>query len=78
MSGNAWDSSSSAAEKLGLKEVDLSDLREHGFFKPGIHWKSSPFGQLKPWNPEAIYNVKSCKKFLKTHNPFKGNTQIAA
>ena len=50
---NVWDPSCSAAEKLGIKEVELSILREKGIFKPGIHWKSCPSGQVKPWSPEV-------------------------
>ena len=59
-----WSSSELAAESLGVTEVRLSFLRENGFLKPGIHWKSSPYGQKKPWNPEAIYNLKMCKQLL--------------
>ena len=64
MLGNIWTSSESAAEKLGITEIRLSSLRENGFLKPGIHWKSSPYGQKKPWNPKALYNVKSCRKIV--------------
>ena len=53
---NIWHPSYSAAEYLGITEIKLSHLRENGFFKPGIHWKSSPLGQKKPWNPEVLYN----------------------
>ena len=54
MLGNIWHSSNSAAEYLGITEIKLSYLRENGFLKPGIHWRSSPHGQKKPWNPEAL------------------------
>ena len=64
MLGNIWSSSESAADKLGITEIRLSYLRENGHLKPGIHWKSSPYGQKKPWNPQAIYNVKLCKKII--------------
>ena len=64
MLGNIWSSSESAAENLGITEIRLSYLRENGFLKPGIHWKSSPYGQKKPWNPQALYNVKFCKKII--------------
>ena len=56
MLGNIWLSSNSAAAYLGTTESKLSYLRENGFLKPGIHWRSSPNGQKKPWNPEALYN----------------------
>jgi hypothetical protein len=61
---NIWHSSNSAAEDIGITEIKLSHLRENGFLKPGIHWKSSPLGQKKPWNPEALYNLILCKKLI--------------
>ena len=64
MSENIWYSSNSAAEDIGITEIKLSHLRENGFLKPGIHWKSSPLGQKKPWNPEALYNSILCKKLI--------------
>ena len=59
-----WQSSYYAAQNLDTTEIKLSYLRENGFLKPGIHWKSSPYGQKKPWNPEALYNTKLCKKII--------------
>ena len=64
MLGNSWSSSRLAAEKLGISEEGLSFLRSKGILKPGVHWKSSPYGQMKPWNPEAVYNIKLCKEEL--------------
>ena len=64
MSGSIWNSHDFTAEKLGINEIKLSYLRENGFLKPGIHWKSSPYGQKKPWNPEALYNSLLCKKVI--------------
>lgn len=61
---NIWHPSNSAAEGLETTEIKLSYLREKGFLKPGIHWKSSPYGQKKPWNPEVLYNPVSCKKII--------------
>ncbi len=61
---NIWHSSKFAAEYLNTNELKLSYLRENGFFKPGLHWKSSPYGQKKPWNPEVLYNVELCKKII--------------
>jgi len=74
---NFWYPCCLAAEKLGIRENQLSELRESKYFKPGIHWKSSPLGQIKPWNPEAIYNVNACKKVITKHNLLK-IYQIAA
>ena len=61
---NIWTSSEDAAENLEITEIQLSDLRESGLLKPGIHWKSSPYGQKKPWNPKVLYNIKMCKKLI--------------
>ena len=68
---SSWYSSIYAATKLGISESELCNLREYGLFKPGIHWKSSPSGQVKPWCPEVIYNVNSCKKVISNQNSFK-------
>tara|TARA_Y100001968_G_scaffold331773_1_gene387627 strand:+ start:27071 stop:27301 length:231 start_codon:yes stop_codon:yes gene_type:complete len=67
MLGNLWTSSKSTSKKLGLSEIELSNMRENGIFKPGIHWKSSPYGQMKPWNPEAVYNVALCIKIINSN-----------
>ena len=64
MLGDMWSSSESTAEKLGITEIRLSYLRENGLLKPGIHWKSSPYGQKKPWNPKVLYNIKICRKLI--------------
>ena len=61
MLGDIWSSSEMTAQKLGITEIKLSFLRENGILKPGIHWKSSPLGQRKPWNPKALYNLERCK-----------------
>ncbi len=61
---NIWHSSEFAAEYLGTNEIRLSYFRENGFLKPGLHWKSSPYGQKKPWNPEVLYNTELCKKII--------------
>ena len=77
MLGDMWSSSESTAEKLGITEIKLSVLREIGILKPGIHWKSSPLGQKKPWNPEALYNLRMCKIIInKSH--YEENDSIAA
>jgi hypothetical protein len=64
MSRDIWISSQLTAEKLGITEIKLSFLRENGILKPGIHWKSSPLGQKKPWNPKALYNIKKCRNII--------------
>ena len=64
MLGVKWSSSELTAEKLGITEIKLSFLRENGILKPGIHWKSSPLGQKKPWNPKALYNINMCRKII--------------
>ena len=65
---NVWYPCKKAAEKLGIRESQLSELREYVYFKPGIHWRSSPLRQIKPWCPEAIYNVNACKKIINKYN----------
>ena len=65
MLGDIWSSSELTAKKLGITEITLSFLRENGILKPGIHWKSSPYGQKKPWNPKALYNIEICRKIIK-------------
>ena len=77
MFGEIWSSSELTAENLGITEVKLSSLRENGILKPGIHWKSSPLGQNKPWKPKAIYNIKMCRKIINKFN-FEKNDTIAA
>ncbi len=64
MLGDKWSSSELTAEKLGITEIKLSFLRENGILKPGIHWKSSPLGQKKPWKPIALFNIKKCKNII--------------
>ena len=64
MLGDIWSSSELTAKNLGITEIKLSFLRENGILKPGIHWKSSPLGQKKPWNPEVLYNSILCRKII--------------
>jgi len=64
MLGAMWSSSEFTADKLGITENKLSFLRENGILKPGIHWKSSPLGQKKPWKPQALYNIKMCRQII--------------
>ncbi len=64
MLGDIWSSSEFTAEKLGITEIQLSYFRENGILKPGIHWKSSPQGQNKPWKPKALFNINMCKKVI--------------
>ena len=59
-----WISSELTSQKLGITEIKLSFLRENGILKPGIHWKSSPLGQAKPWKPRALYNIKMCRQII--------------
>jgi len=64
MLGDIWISSELTAEKFGITEIKLSFLRENGMLKPGIHWKSSPLGQKKPWKPKALYNINKCRNII--------------
>ena len=74
---NIWTSSEEAAENLEITEIRLSNLRESGLLKPGIHWKSSPQGQNKPWKPKALFNINMCKKVINNFYLIK-NDNIAA
>ena len=64
MLGVKWSSSEFTAQEFGITEIKLSFLRENGILKPGIHWKSSPLGQKKPWKPKALYNIKMCRETI--------------
>ena len=77
MLGDIWTSSELTAEKLGITEIKLSYLRENGILKPGIHWKSSPLGQNKPWKPKALYNLNKCKNIINKFY-FEENDNLAA
>ena len=77
MLGVEWSSSELTAEKLGITEIKLSSFRENGILKPGIHWKSSPLGQKKPWKPKALYNINKCKSIINKFY-FEENDNIAA
>jgi len=77
MLDNNWYPCVLAAKKLGIRKSQLSELREYVYFKPGIHWRSSPLGEIKPWSPEAIYNISECKKVIIKYNLLDIN-QIAA
>ena len=72
-----WISSDTAAKELGISPRKLSYFRETGLLKPGIHWKSSPYGQKKPWNPQPLYNIKLCRQLIKK-TYLKDNENIAA
>ena len=77
MLGDIWSSSEMTAEQLGINEIKLSLLRENGILKPGIHWKSSPLGQKKLWKPNALYNIKMCRKIINKFDS-EENYNIAA
>ena len=77
MLGDIWSSSEFTARNLGITEIKLSFLRENGILKPGIHWKSSPLGQKKPWKPKALYNLKMCRGIVNKFY-FDENNNLAA
>ena len=77
MLGDIWSSSELTAKNSGITETKLSFLRENGILKPGIHWKSSPLGQKKPWKPKALYNIKICRSIINKFY-FEENENIAA
>tara|TARA_B100000131_G_C17950293_1_gene546157 strand:+ start:504 stop:740 length:237 start_codon:yes stop_codon:yes gene_type:complete len=73
-----WSSSYPASKKLGISQKYLNYLREKGLFRPGLHWKSSPCSQTKPWNPEVIYNIQLCKELLENKSTYKEPDTFAA
>ena len=77
MLGDIWNTSELTAKILGITEIKLSYLRQSGILKPGIHWKSSPDGQKKPWNPKAIYNTKMCRKIINKFYSEEKDTLVA-
>ena len=77
MLGDIWSSSELTSKNLGITETKLSFLRENGILKPGIHWKSSPLGQKKPWKPKALFNTKKCRSIINKFY-FEENENIAA
>ena len=77
MLGHMWSSSELTSEKLGITEIKLSFLRENGILKPGVHWKSSPLGQNKPWKPRALYNINACRNIINKVY-YEDNKNIAA
>ena len=59
-----WVSEKKASQFLSVEESKLDILREKGYFKPGVHWKSSPDPGKSPWNPKVFYCVTCCNEVL--------------
>ena len=59
-----WLSEKEASKVLRVGEQSLELLRERGYLKPGIHWRSSNEPQQSPWKPKVLYFIKGCKEII--------------
>ncbi len=74
-----WLSAKDASKLLRVEEKNLKVLREEGYLKPGIHWRSSSDPKQLPWNPKVFYLISACKEFLEYKEGNDGfSEQIAA
>ena len=53
-----------ASKVLRVEEKTLEMLREEGYLRPGIHWRSSPESEQLPWNPKVIYLISGCEEVI--------------
>ena len=61
-----WMTGTEASMNLSVDEKNLDTLREEGFLKPGIHWRSSPEPEQLPWNPKVFYCVSRCEEVIES------------
>ncbi len=59
-----WLSEKEAGEVLEVAENTLDELREEGYLKPGVHWRSSTDPKTLPWKPKAFYSISRCKEVI--------------
>ena len=59
-----WLSEKKASEVLRVDEHYLEVLRERGYLKPGLHWRSSNDPKQLPWKPKVLYFKSGCKKVI--------------
>ena len=59
-----WLSEKEASEFLGVDEKKLELLRETGYLKPGVHWRSSNEPKQLPWKPKVFYSRIECKEVV--------------
>ena len=74
-----WLSEKEASEVLNVNEQSLEVLRQRGYLKPGIHWRSSNDPKQLPWKPKVFYSVSVCREFIEYwRNTDDSFEQIAA
>ena len=59
-----WLSEIDAGEALSVDEKFLELLREIGYLKPGLHWRSSNDPGQSPWKPKVFYRISGCKEVI--------------
>tara|TARA_Y100001968_G_scaffold320357_1_gene353172 strand:+ start:1321 stop:1563 length:243 start_codon:yes stop_codon:yes gene_type:complete len=59
-----WLSEKEVSDLFTIDEKDLMTLREFGFLRPGIHWKSSLDPDQLPWSPKVIYCLVYCREVI--------------
>ena len=59
-----WLSEKKASEVLRVDEHYLEVLRERGYLKPGLHWRSSNDPKQLPWKPKVFYFMSGCEKVI--------------
>ena len=74
-----WLSEKEASEVLSVDEQSLELLRERGYLKPGIHWRSSNDPKQLPWKPNVFYFISGCIEVIEYwRNTDASSDQIAA
>ena len=59
-----WLSEKEASEVLRVDEQSLEVMRERGYLKPGLHWRSSNDSEQSPWKPKVFYFIRVCKEVI--------------
>ena len=59
-----WLSEKEASEVLRVDKESLEELRERGYLKPGIHWRSSNDPKQLPWKPKVFYFIGGCREVI--------------
>jgi len=61
---STWLSEKEASEVLSVDEQSLEVMRERGYLKPGLHWRSSNDPEQLPWKPKVFYFIRGCKEVI--------------
>ena len=59
-----WLLQKEASEILRVDSQTLEVLREGGYLKVGLHWRSSSDPEQLPWKPKAFYRISGCKEVV--------------